>query len=100
MSKLRKIEKRITELKKEIASKHEDVLNGAIRSGGIVTQGQLDKMVESENRKPKNELDILEGERQFIVDQKEPLWMKIIWNIVAPIIIAVVTTVITNNLLK
>ena len=100
MSKLQKIEKRITELKIEISNKPEEIHAKNIKSGGIITQGQFERMVESENKKLKDELDILEKERQFIVDRKDPLWVKIIWNIIVPIIVTVITFLITNHYFK
>jgi len=78
MTKLQEIEKRILELKREVANREKYMTTGL----------ELDL---------KNELEILESRRQFLLDAKEPLWEKIAWNVIAPIIIAVVVTLITNK---
>lgn len=82
MSKLKKIEKEIIEIKKELANR-KTYLN-----------------LESGSQNLKDRLEILEKERQFIIDVKEPIWEKILWNIVTPIIVAVIITLITNKLLS
>jgi len=79
MAKLQEIEKRILEIQEELAHQRTYLRPG------------------SESRDLKDKLEILEKERQFIIDVKEPLWEKILWNIVTPIIVAVVITIITNK---
>jgi hypothetical protein len=78
MSKLKEIEKKILELKREVADR-----------GKYMTVSLGPDL--------KDELEILESKRQFILDTKEPLWEKIAWNIITPIIVAVVITIITNK---
>ena len=79
MAKLQEIEKRILEIQEELAHQRTYLRPG------------------SESRDLKDKLEILEKERQFIIDVKEPLWEKFLWNIVTPIIIAIVITIITNK---
>lgn len=79
MAKLQEIEKRILEIQEELAHQRTYLRPG------------------SESRDLKDKLEILEKERQFIIDVKDPLWEKILWNIVTPIIVAVVITIITNK---
>ncbi|MDD3171639.1 MAG: hypothetical protein PHO86_04890 [Bacilli bacterium] len=79
MSKLKEIEKEILEIEEELAHQKTYLKPG------------------HESQDLKDRLKILEKERQFIIDIKEPLWEKILWNIVTPIIVAVVITIITNK---
>lgn len=79
MAKLQEIEKRILEIQEELAHQRTYLRPG------------------SESRDLKDKLEILKKERQFIIDVKEPLWEKFLWNIVTPIIIAIVITIITNK---
>ncbi len=70
---LKDIEKRILELRLEIANQERT-------QHRPVPQESLDLMVEKANKPLKAELEILEKQRDFIIDKRNSLFWRIIWN--------------------
>jgi len=83
--KLKDIEKRILELKLEIA-------NQARIQHGHMSQELIDLRVKEANKPLKAELEILEKQRDFIIDERNSLFWRIIWNFFVPIIVSILTT--------
>ena len=66
----------------------------------VVTQGQLDRLVEAENKPLKIEVEQLEINRQFILDRRESFFLKTVWNIIVPIVLSAITTYITTYIIN
>ena len=90
---LGKIEKRILKLKEEIANKPLDV-----SLSSSVTMATYEKRLEKALKLLNDELEQLETERRFILDRREGLFWKFIWNILIPIIVSVITTYMLSAL--
>ncbi len=88
--KLSSIENRIIELKQEITNKPTE-LSKRLEDIGV-TQHQLDGLVEKDNNPLQAELEKLEFKRQFILDRRDNLFWKTIWNILVPILVSITTT--------
>ena len=89
--KLKEIEKRMIDIKKEMAGKEKE-LHSKVKDF-LITQPQLDRMVGKENESLIQELDQLEIQRKFILDTKkwyQKWWEQIIIGVVAGIIILVI----------
>ncbi len=92
--KLFSIEKRIIELKQEIAKKPKE-LRKRLEDVGV-SQSQLDGLVENENEPLQDELKKLEIKRQFILDRRNSWVAKSVWNVVVPIVISVITAYLVS----
>lgn len=84
------IERRIIELKLEIANQERS-------QHRPVAQPILDRMVEAANRPLKRELDILERKREFIIDARNNLLWRVVWNLAVPIIASLTTYVLIQE---
>jgi len=82
---LKDIEKRILELKLEIA-------NQPRIQHGLMPQELIDLRVKKANKPLEVELEILEKQRDFIIDKRNSLFWRIIWNIIVPITVSILTT--------
>lgn len=92
------IENRIIELKQEIANKPKE-LGKRLEAVGV-SQRQLDSLIEKDNKSLKEELEGLEIQRQFILDRRNGWKPKVIWDMLVPIIVAVVTSYIVAAFLS
>jgi len=82
---LRKIENRIIQIKQEIANKPAELHRPVPQ---VFIDGEVKKAL-----KPLNEeLDKLQSQRQFILDRRNNLFWKAVWNVVVPILVSLITT--------
>jgi len=84
MHKIHKLEERILDLKDQLSA---DAADGPV-------------MFRQEREKLESELDKLEARRQFLLDRREGLGWKLLWNIIVPIGVSIITTYITLKLIK
>ncbi|MHB8870973.1 MAG: hypothetical protein ACYC5G_00740 [Candidatus Doudnabacteria bacterium] len=82
---LHKIEKRIIEIKQEIANKPKELRQP-------IPQEILDGQVRVAIKPLTEELEQLQLQRQFILDRRDNLFWKTIWNIIVPIVVSLITT--------
>jgi len=85
-TKLHKIEERILYLKGEITETPIGPYNF------IKPEWQLASL--------KNELENLETERQFILDKRDNLFWRFIWNVIVPIVVSTITAYTVSVLSK
>ena len=88
LTRLSKIERDILEAKKEL-----EKLTPGVTSVQWVPEDKLTPTIEL----LKNNINRLESSRQFIIDSRNSLFWKIIWNIITPIIVSTLTSVIVIN---
>ncbi|MEI6280896.1 MAG: hypothetical protein WCP17_02765 [bacterium] len=90
--KLSQIEKRILEIKNILADKDREK---KIASGLAmpVFEGRL----KNANRPLLEEKDRLETERQFILDRRDSLLWRVVWNILVPILVSICTVYALNQ---
>lgn len=95
-SKLWRIEKDIINLKKNLL-KNEDqqFYNLSKKKVEVSNLESAIRMVTSEMR---SEIEVLELERKFILDRRNSLFWRIIWNILIPITVSVGTVYLLNYL--
>ena len=90
---IKEIEKRIIEIKKEIAGKPKELK-------APIAQVLLDGQIRNAIKPLQEELAILEIKRQFILDKRDSLFSRVIWNIVVPIIVSSVTAFLVSKIIK
>jgi len=89
--KLKAIEDRIIKIKQEIANKPKELHRPVPQ---IFIDGEVKRAL-----KPLNEeLEQLQLQRQFILDRRNNLFWKAIWNIVVPIMVSLLTTYVIIKL--
>ena len=84
--KLNKIEKRILEINEILADKSRE---RKMASG--IAMPVFEKILARENRPLLEEKTQLETKRQFILDQRDSLFWRIVWNIFVPILVSICT---------
>lgn len=89
-TKLRNIEKRISEIQKQIGQTYETAYKQfAVKNhADMAAEGGKTKLL-------RNELEELETKRKFIVDRRESWLPKTIWNLLVPIVVSILASVIT-----
>lgn len=88
---LKRIEKRIIEIKKEIAGKEKELWKP-------IAQPYIEEAVKKAIKPLAEELDELETERGFILDSRNSLFWKTVWNIAVPIIVSIITAILVIRL--
>ncbi|OGH12272.1 MAG: hypothetical protein A2776_00965 [Candidatus Levybacteria bacterium RIFCSPHIGHO2_01_FULL_40_10] len=93
--KLGKIERRILEIKTILGDekRRKSLATGVPMS---VFEGRL----EQANRPLEKELDKLESERKFILDNRNSIFWRIIWNAIVPIIVSFITAYLVSKFLN
>lgn len=87
-------EKRLVEVEKRILE-IKDILGNEGRRKAMaigVAMPIFEKRLAQENRPLLEELDRLETERKFIIDERNGIFWKIIWSGVVPIIVSIITS--------
>ena len=89
---LKKIEKRILEIKNILADKDREkkMASGVVMP---VFEGRL----KNANRPLLEEKDRLETERQFILDRRDSMLWRVVWNILVPIFVSICTVYALNR---
>jgi len=87
-TKLSRIERDVLEAEKDL-----EKLTPAATSVQWVPEERLIPTIES----LKNKVNTLESSRQFILDSRNNLFWKIIWTVIIPIIVSILTYVIVIN---
>lgn len=90
--KLNQIEKRILEIKNILADKDREK---KIASG--VAMPIFEGRLKNANRPLLEEKDRLETERQFILDRRDSLFWRVVWNIFVPILVSICTVYALNG---
>ena len=85
---LKDIEKRILEIKLEIANQER------IQHRPIGME-LLKLKIEKANKPLRAELEILEKQRNFMIDRRNNLFWRITWNFVTPVIVSILTAYLT-----
>lgn len=84
--KLNRIEKRILKINEILADKNREK---KMASG--VAMPFFEKILERENRPLLEEKIQLETKRQFILDRRDSLFWRVVWNILVPILVSICT---------
>lgn len=87
------IERRILEIKKTLSDKKREK-----EMASEIPMPAFEKKLEIANRPLLEELDQLETERKFLLDERDSLFWRIIWNVVVPIIVSLITASIVTRL--
>lgn len=90
--KLNQIEKRILGIKNILADKDREK---KIASG--VAMPVFEGRLKNANRPLLEEKDRLETERQFILDRRDSLFWRVVWNILVPILVSICTVYALNR---
>lgn len=91
---LSKIEKRILEINKTLV----DPTRAKEMGGRGITQHFVEANLAAANRPLLDERAQLEVERQFILDRRDSLFWRFIWNIVVPFAVSIITVVMLRFL--
>jgi hypothetical protein len=88
--KLKNIEKRIVEIQKQISQTYETAYKRfpVKDHADMAAEGGKTKLL-------RNELEELETKRRFLLDRRESWLPKTIWNVVIPIAISIIVTILT-----
>lgn len=88
-----KIEKRILEITKLISR---DSTERGLSNRGVIRE-IVEEQMRAENEPLLKEKELLEIELQFILNRRENILWRTVWNVVVPIFVTVVTTLILSK---
>lgn len=88
---LKEVEKRILEIKSILGDEDR---RSSIAKG--ISMPAFEKRLEIKNRPLKNELEALETERSFLLDDRNNLFWRLVWNVAVPIIVSALTALLIS----
>ncbi len=92
---LGKIEKRIFEIKDTLSDKSREK-----SMASSVPMSIFERRLVAANRPLLEELEKLEIRRRFILDKRDSLFWRVVWNVIVPMIVSVVTAFIVSSISK
>ena len=92
MTKFYKIEKRILEINEILADKNRE---RKMASG--IAMPVFEKILANANRPLLEEKTQLETKRQFLLDKRDGLLWRVVWNIIVPILVSISTVYALNR---
>ncbi len=97
---LSNIEKEIGEIHKKILQVPEEIRFEVEAGKGFATDEQVQRMTKQRIGEYKAELDSLERQRQFIIDNRNSIFWKVIWNGIVPIVVSFITAYLVTAYIK